>query len=283
MPETQPGAHDTARNESTRTRPRLRAWLAAWLTGLLAAVALVGPAAPAQAIYNGQTPNAIAFSWVVKLEITYGKDKYICSGSLITHYAVLTAAHCLTQGTPTATKVIFHSGLAAREYSVAGSRIFVKPNYNALTGNNDVAVLYLVKGVSFNEQLATLGAIGPEVSSTVYTAGYGCTTNPIESANPFAPGCTASKQLHTMSTTVIFPVLCAGNAGAASKFCTADNAKSVNHGDSGGPVMALSGGVLRIVGVTSAFENPLLTVGVYYNLSVSVPYELAWIRGVADM
>jgi hypothetical protein len=47
--------------------------------------------------------------------------------------------------------------------------------------------------------------------------------------------------------------------------------------------MALSGGVMRIVGVTRAFENPVLTHGVYFNLSVSVPVELQWIKDVADM
>jgi secreted trypsin-like serine protease len=186
MPENQPVVHDTARNESTRTHRRSRAWLAAWITGLLAAIALVGPAVPAQAIYNSQNPNAIAFSWVVKLEITYGKKRDTCSGSLITPYAVLTAAHCLTQGTPAATKVIFHSGLAGREYSVSGSRIYIQPGYNAVTGNNDVAVLYLVTGVSHNEQLATLGTAAPSVSSTVLTAGYGAPTPPART--PWPPG-----------------------------------------------------------------------------------------------
>ena len=47
-------------------------------------------------IVGGQEVNENKYTWHVLLNIYKSKRKYICGGSIISEYIVLTAAHCVT-------------------------------------------------------------------------------------------------------------------------------------------------------------------------------------------
>lgn len=263
-------------NEITR-RPRVRRRRTASLWSALLAFALVASAAgPAQAVFNGSSSNPGNYGWAVKVDLVYPEGFVSCTGSLIRPDTVVTAAHCIRYGghEPSATFVTFHYGLNPGQYSVAVVNAVPMPDYDPALIKDDIALLTLQTSVS--EPTIELASTEPPVGADVVVAGYGCTGDPLKSADP----CGAPGQLKEISVTTVGTETCPDIAGPG-QFCTYSKDKSANHGDSGGPVVWVDNGVRKLVGVTNAVE--LLPASSYLNISASVPYELEWIETAGSM
>jgi secreted trypsin-like serine protease len=244
---------------------------------LFAVTVMAGIAAPAQAVYNGHPAPPNALPYAVRVDALYQEGFYVdfCTGSLIANYAVVTAAHCLHASGKTllAVYVNFHVGQPG-EYSVSvplrGAH--TKPEWVVGANKDDVAVLYLARSVT--EPTVALATTPPAVGSPVVVAGYGCTSNPYP--NTACP--TPSKQLQEMATDVVASKSCPSISGVWG-FCTYSPNMSINHGDSGGPVVQVRSGVIVLVGLTEGFEGKAK----WKNFNTSVAYNLSWIKDTADL
>ncbi len=270
----------------------------------LAAAATLGVAAPAQAatepaggtdIIGGYTPHPDQWPWMAALlDSARGTGDYaqqFCGGALIHPRVVLTAAHCVVDGS--SKRVRSTSGftvmLGKRTLSAAGgehlpvTRIDVHPRYGAVNGyDHDLALLHL--GGSSAQTPATLIGTGVSVphASTVTTMGWG---------RVYSGGYTQhSDDLKALDTAVWSDDQCAA-AGVNdtdrrwyssiydpnTMICAgySDSADSTCQGDSGSPMMIPdTSGTWRLLGMVSWGG-----IGCYGQTSPSV---YAWL-GARDM
>jgi secreted trypsin-like serine protease len=261
--------------QTVSPHPRWRAALAAVV---LVLAGLFGIAPPAHAIYNGTVLSPNKYPWAVRIQLVYsGGAVATCSGALISSYAVVTAAHCLhyNGGTPQRADVTFHYGSHPGQFTVpvpvSPGMLIVHPGFNEPLLRNDIGILHLAHPVA--EAPIPLATVNPPANTSVVLAGYGCLSDPFLSHQSCPLGLPAT--LEAMSTRVVPSGSCPSITGGWS-FCTFSHAKSANHGDSGGPVLRTEKGVLKLVGIISAYQDP--PAAKYLDLSTSIPYESSWIR-----
>ncbi|MEN3612143.1 trypsin-like serine protease [Plantactinospora sp. ZYX-F-223] len=241
--------------------PLRRAALAA-----AAAAAVLLPATPAQAIFNGLPAAEGEFPFMAALlradQPGNAYDTRFCGGSLIERGWILTAAHCLEGLTPQQiTVVIGRTRLTSSAGEVrAVSSIVRHPQYTQTwdnTPDHDVALLKLstpstitpIRMAFTNNRNTWLPGSG------VTTLGWGATTwigGPVSGSPGGYPDVLQARGLliaddaaarNTFPTYRAETMLTAGVAGAGiSGICS---------GDSGGPLIAFGQGTSRLVGVTS--------------------------------
>lgn len=269
--------HQVPAGALSTASPRPR-WRAVLVAVVLVLAGLVGVAPPAQAIYNGTILSPNRYPWAVRIQFVYPDGAVAtCSGALISSYAVVTAAHCLhyNGGTPRRAAVTFHYGSHPGQFTVPvpvlQGGLIVHPGFNEPLLRNDIGILHLAHPVT--EAPIPLATVNAPVNTSVVLAGYGCLSDPFLSQQRCPRGLPAT--LVAMSTRVVPSGSCPSITGGWS-FCTFSHAKSANHGDSGGPVLRTENGVLKLVGIISAYEDP--PAAKYLDLSTSIPFELSWIR-----
>ncbi len=259
-------------------------WVAITLLGLLAT--LFGTAAPAaQAIYKGYDANFEAYPFMVSLRYRGLPDRHICGGTLIASDMVLTAAHCLVrdEGPISIPEEIKQTGFVAVVGSntadwetapripVVGWRV---PNGYDITGNNrhDIAVVRLSAPQSIGP--VSLLATEPPVKTLVNAVGWGCTDKPLEcKTNPQT--LQAAHQRVASDSSCGVKVMWNPPLDAETSICTSGSS-SINHGDSGGPLLLWdkATATFKQVGVASlGSDNPKKLYGGF----TSVPFERAWI------
>ena len=95
-------------------------------------------------IVNGSDTGDWEHPWSVQIRTKYGK--VFCSGTLLTHQLVLTAAHCFTRVRPT-DLVLVLGALSSDRRQAPGhvvrrvSQLWSREDFQLATYNNDIAIL----------------------------------------------------------------------------------------------------------------------------------------------
>ena len=268
---------------------------------LLACLALLPPALSRgenahTAIVGGTVAEPGAYPWQVQVTARKGSSSYLCGGTLIADRRVLTAAHCVLQGSKITVRVGSHTFDAGTRISVASYARH--PNYNANTSRYDVAVLELAaSGVAAGgEPLELIGEEGFSAVEDAYWApgkmlaisGWGSTSYQGESSDqlqeahvPRVSDSTCAQADYYGSEFDPGTMVCAGFADGGVDSC---------QGDSGGPLAASrqdpppdpesNPTEWRLVGVTSWGDECALPKkpGVYAR--VAAPTIRNWILGI---
>lgn len=110
-------------------------------------------------VANGKAVERRLHPWIVNIDVKYsltedGLSVLSCAGSIITSRFVLTAAHCLTNGkcTPTRVKVFYNSSSASRGPYVSAKSVFFHPSYKNV-GVHDLALLRLEEPLRFDQHV----------------------------------------------------------------------------------------------------------------------------------
>jgi secreted trypsin-like serine protease len=119
-------------------------------------------------IVGGEIAAPQTWTWAVSIRID---NTYLCGGTILSSSWILTAAHCVVGNT--ASQITVYAGsttqLSGGQMKVA-SRIFMHPNYQANTHENDIALLQLSYPLNMND--LNIGVICiPSVSSATLAAG----------------------------------------------------------------------------------------------------------------
>ncbi|MBT2537269.1 trypsin-like serine protease [Arthrobacter sp. ISL-69] len=259
-------------------RPGRRRWrfVTQLLSAIITAALTAATATPAFAVFNGSSADSDDYAWAVRVQLAYPEGIASCTGSLINEDTVVTAAHCIRNNgrSPSAIDVTFHYGEKRNQYTVGVARAVPMPHYDPALIKDDIALLFLQSAVS--EPAIELASAPAPVGAEVTVAGYGCTGNPFNAAEP----CDAARRLIETQLTTVPAEACPDIAGPW-QFCTYSPDTSANRGDSGGPVIWSDHGEQKLIGVTNALELP--PAPAYLNLSASVPYELDWIKATAGL
>ena len=196
LTQTTPRNGDTIPAHPGRRRRRLVAQL---LSALITAALTAATATPAFAVFNGSRADSDDYAWAVRVQLAYPEGIASCTGSLIKEDTVVTAAHCIRNNgrSPSAIDVTFHYGQKRDQYTVGVARAVPMPHYDPALIKDDIALLFLQSAVS--EPTIELASTPAPVGAEVTVAGYGCTGDPFNAAEPCDP---ARRLIETELTTV---------------------------------------------------------------------------------
>lgn len=225
-------------------------------------------------IVGGVTATPGEYPFIVR--IGNSPSRQFCGASLVTAGWVLTAAHCLRG--ETASNVYATAGdhrintNEGTEQSRRGSSIFIHPNYNAATYDNDIALLKVSSNFALNARVATTSIGGlPSSGSALTVIGWGTTREGGSGANTLrkvnvtlqsAPSCSAAYPGEITSS-----MFCAGEPSGGKDSC---------QGDSGGPIFVAG----RQVGVVS-WGNGCARAGLYGVYANAANFS-AWIQNTIN-
>ena len=213
----------------------------------LLSIAALGTAQPGHAIVNGSAAPEGAYPFMASLQD--GTGFAFCGGSVISSTWVLTAAHCVPDGSAKDLFVVTgRTNLSdtSKGQRIAVSRVVVHPDYD---GNaHDAALLQLsVPTTSPAIRLAGSADDGLEAAGTPVTVtGWGDQTPTL--------GLLSTNQLRYADLKVVDDDECGQtNFGfdAATGVCAAELLKDSCQGDSGGPLFATVSGQRVQIGIVS--------------------------------
>ncbi len=214
-----------------------------------------------------------------------GNRVLFCGGSLISARLVVTAAHCVDEGTPPAALhvIVGATKLPTEGRRIRVARIWIDPDFGkAQWRSHDVALLELVEDVSSLGAPISVVLPGDDAGlvekSPVRVTGWGA---PSQGGGPV-------RDLRTVDLMLIStercndPVVYNGEVGA-SMLCAGwpDGGRNSCQGDSGGPLTGMVRGERHLIGVVSWGRECELTdkYGVYARLTV-----MNWIRScISDL
>jgi MYXO-CTERM domain-containing protein len=193
-------------------------------------------------------------------------DRQTCTGTMITPYVVVTAAHCLVDGYRGLSVVVGPDASGAPIGVVDG---LVHPLWDATSGANDVGVLFLAAPVTAPPLPVPTGALDAELpGAIVRLVGYGETA-----------GGAGDDGIKRTGTAMVIAV-------RAGEIDLGPGPSLACVGDSGGPVLLDVGGVETLVGVVSRGDGACAVMTTAIRLDVHLadfidPYVAATAPGSA--
>jgi secreted trypsin-like serine protease len=236
-------------------------------------------------IVGGKQAPPNMFDWQVSLGVSWIADPYwahFCGGSVYSDKWIITAAHCVTDLTPS--KLIVTAGTNRLVDGVTRRnvrRIIVNRNYNAKTNDNDIALIELLDSLPLGVKIKSLPLLGPSDEASVLVegakltvTGWGATEEGGSQVRdlryiddlPLVPNDFCNQPL-SYDGKITQNMICAGVTAGGKDSC---------QGDSGGPLTSNTVSGPTLAGVVSWGEGCAQPnkVGVYTRVARYVD----WIR-----
>lgn len=258
-------------------------------------------APPSQAVINGQQVTDNNWSFMVAIGCSEASTSPICdgrhyqpalgmytaqfcAGALLSPTIVVTAAHCMVPANSTPLRphdLVVGGGtpslaaMTGTQNVVAVADIVLDPLYDPVTGRHDLALLRISRMPANTSTIAYLDASeGPNLSETTTArfAGWG-------DLLPGGPAPTSAQAgLISMYPDGLCQITVPG-FDAESELCGGAHSSSgwvdACRGDSGGPLIAIVGGVRKLIGLVSWGRGCATGVpGVYTEVSKTLPTTL---------
>ncbi|XP_041437109.1 transmembrane protease serine 2 [Xenopus laevis] len=207
-------------------------------------------------IVGGTVASAGDWPWQVYFLKLVGTNLYLCGGSIITPYWIVTAAHCVygSTSTPSAFRV-FAGTLSLQNYYYTGAlveRVLMHPNYASSTQIYDVALLKLTTALVFTNNLrpVCLPNVGMPwaAGQPCWISGWGTTSEggnlspTLKAASVPLISSTICNQASVYGGAISSTMICAGYLSGGTDTC---------QGDSGGPLVTKTNSLWWLVGDTS--------------------------------
>lgn len=235
-------------------------------------------------VVSGTTPPRGAWPWQVLM--LWDDRSPFCGGTLIAPQWVVSAAHCVygnieEEPTRLYVRVGGHDWrhIMGSEKDIKVAKILRHAKYDAMSMNNDMALIKLSKPVMFNKyvQPACLPSQNPPVGAKCYITGYGHTSakgkmNPViqQGLLPVvANEVCYEKNKHIMERVIRDGMICGGSGGTSPI--------SGCQGDSGGPYVCHINGKWELHGAVS-YGSPFCKSSDMYTVFARIYYYLDWLK-----
>lgn len=208
-------------------------------------------------VVGGVPANRAQTPWYVLINPQIGGNYFLCGGTAISPYWILTAAHCVTNsaGGPMTSSEIADSASVVNPVSLSQpgvvygwSEVVVHPDWNADQLTNDIALIRTSSAMATTPATYTSDTSGPTAGTALQVFGFGATSY----GGPVSQILQVGNILDLTGVT--------GSCGgygqwyhSATQVCAGLNSGTVDacQGDSGGPLTAPAGSGRTVVGVVS--------------------------------
>jgi secreted trypsin-like serine protease len=234
-------------------------------------------------IVGGKQAPLNAFPWQASIEVSWIDDPYrahFCGGTIYADKWIVTAAHCVVSLSPKEISVTVGTnqlGSGGARFTV--NRVISKSNYDPKTKEHDIALLELVRPLTFGSAVKSIPIVTPEQEPALMKPGADATV--VGWGSTSADG-KAVRDLRYVTVPIVDRTVCNRPLAydgqvTANMLCAGEvlGGKDSCQGDSGGPLTVDTSTGPKLAGVVSFGKGCALPnlVGIY----TRAPNYLAWI------